>query len=1027
MSSFPGQVNERLRLGIDLGIGSCGWAVIENPDGQDGRIVAMGVRMFDVPETAKERTPTNQIRRQNRLMRRVIKRRRQRMNDMRTLFKGHGLIGDDGKQALATGLDPWRLRAEALERPLQGIELAVALGHIAKHRGFKSNSKRDKGANAAKESSQMLGAIAATQERLKDFRTVGEMFAKDPQFAVRKRNRDGNFDRSILRDDQEREVRLLLDRQRAMGNALASPDLEREFIETAFFQRPLQDSDERVGWCPFETDERRAAKHSPGFELFRLAARLTSLRIRNHSGEYALTGEQIILAMADFGAPGVKLTYKRLRKLLEVPDGDLFDVPPDEEGKREIASRSGDQAVGTKAFRKVLGDSWKSLAGQPDKLDRAAAIIAFREAPEGIRKGLEEIGFEPLILEALMSGVTEGDFAHFKGAAHISAKAARNLLPHLMRGLVYSDACKAAGYDHARRPATDLDTIANPIARKALGEALKQAKAIIREYGLPGAIHVELAREVGKSKEERDEITRGIEKRNKAKDRLREQFTADTGRERATADDLLRYELWKEQGSKCIYTGDHIPIEWVAGNSNLVEVDHILPWSRSGDDSFINKTLCTSKANREKKGRTPFEWIGKDDVAWPQFTARVESNKIFKGRKKRNYLLRDAKLLEEKFRPRNLTDTQYATRVFAELVARLYPSDGARRVFTRPGALTNRLRQAWGIQGLKKGPDGKRLPDDRHHALDALIVAATTESALQRLTRAAQIEEERGSSRFIKEFPPPWPGFRIEFDAMYKSLFVSRAERGRVRGEAHAATIRSIGESECGPLVYERKSVEVLSEKDLDRIKDKARNGRVVEALRAWIAADKPKSAPPLSPKGDPIRKVSLVSNKKVDVLVRDGAADRGEMVRVDVFRKKSKKGVFEYFLVPIYPHQIADTQDFIGPPMRAIQAKADENTWPEVGSEHEFLFSLYQRSFVQMVNAKGECFEGYLIAINRSDGGITLMAHNDKSIESPKTGSRTLFSLKKFAVDRLGNRHEIKRETRTWRGVACTEVSPPV
>jgi CRISPR-associated endonuclease Csn1 len=354
---------EGLTLGIDLGIGSCGWALIENGDSGHGRIVAMGVRCFDVPETAKERTPTNQIRRQNRLMRRVIKRRRQRMNEVRTLFKAHGLLAEDGKKTLATGLNLWSLRAEALNRPLDGQELAVALGHIAKHRGFKSNSKRDRGKNAADESSKMLGAIEKTRERLKDWRTVGEMFARDEAYALRKRNRDGNFDRSILRDDQEAEVRLIFDRQRTMGNAIASRDLESAFIDKAFYQRPLQDSDDRVGFCPFEPDERRAARHSTAFELFRLASRLCALRVRSFGGERALTAEEISRAMVDFGAPRVRLTYRHLRKLLDLEDGARFDVPLEEEGKREIASRSGDQAAGTKAFRSVLGDAWKTLAG----------------------------------------------------------------------------------------------------------------------------------------------------------------------------------------------------------------------------------------------------------------------------------------------------------------------------------------------------------------------------------------------------------------------------------------------------------------------------------------------------------------------------------------------------------------------------------------------------------------------------------------------------------------------------------------
>jgi len=58
-------LQDNLILGLDLGIGSCGWAVIDETRASD-RIVAMGARTFDVPETDKKRTPTNQLRRQHR-------------------------------------------------------------------------------------------------------------------------------------------------------------------------------------------------------------------------------------------------------------------------------------------------------------------------------------------------------------------------------------------------------------------------------------------------------------------------------------------------------------------------------------------------------------------------------------------------------------------------------------------------------------------------------------------------------------------------------------------------------------------------------------------------------------------------------------------------------------------------------------------------------------------------------------------------------------------------------------------------
>ena len=897
----------------------------------------------------------------------------------------------------------------------------MALGHIAKHRGFKSNSKRDRGANAPKDSSEMLEAIDATRERMKSFRTVGEMFAKDGAYAIRKHNRDGDYTRSILRDDQEREVRMLFYRQRAAGNRQATDHLEQEFIDTAFFQRPLADSEDKVGACPFERDEKRASKRCYSFELFRFLSRLTALRIRSSSGERPLTALEIDAASKDFGAFR-GMTFKRLRKLIELSDDQRFaGVPIEEEGKRDVATRAGDLAAGTYTLRKALGSVWQTLLAIPDKLDRIAFVLSFREDVNSIQNGLDAIGLEPIIRDALMNGVQAGDFGDFKGAGHLSAKACRNIIPHLKLGLVYSAACNAAGYDHAERVETDPAKLGNPIARKALTEAIKQVRAIIREYGVPGRIHIELARDVGKSKEERDEIRSGIERRNKQKDWLREQFVTTVGREAQSGEDLLRFELWREQNGRCLYTDREIHPNAIVASDNSVQVDHILPWSRSGDDSFVNKALCFASANQEKKGRTPFEWFGMEEQRWSQFTAGIESNKSMKGRKKRNYLLKDASLLEDKFRPRNLNDTRYACRLLLEALARLYPGDGTRRVFARPGPLTDRLRRGWGIQDLKKDADGNRVNDDRHHALDALIVAATTEGALQKLTHAFQEAERIGAHRDFARLDPPWPEFVSEIKAKFLTVFVSRAERHRARGKAHDATIRQIVEANGIQIVYERKSIEGLTEKDLTRVKNPERNLKLIEALREWIAAGKPKDRRPLSPKGDAITKVRLQTGKKADILIRDGVAERGEMVRVDVFRKKNKKDIWEYFLVPIYPHQVFDMANWPMPPRRAVAAFKEENEWFDMSSDYEFAWSFHPFSFIELEKSDGTFLDGYFRGMHRGTGNINVSAHysNDALVEG--IGPRRLSSLRKFSVDRLGRRFEIPREGRTWHGAVCT------
>jgi CRISPR-associated endonuclease Csn1 len=100
------------------------------------------------------------------------------------------------------------------------------------------------------------------------------------------------------------------------------------------------------------------------------------------------------------------------------------------------------------------------------------------------------------------------------------------------------------------------------------------------------------------------------------------------------------------------------------------------------------------------------------------FAARIETNSRFRGFKKRNYTLKNAKDAEERFRSRNLNDTRYASRLLAEAVKLFYPEGerqdrgGRRRVFTRPGSLTAALRHAWGIESLKK-VDGKRVEESR--------------------------------------------------------------------------------------------------------------------------------------------------------------------------------------------------------------------------------------------------------------------------------------------------------------------------
>ncbi len=1071
-------------LGIDGGIASIGWAIIDQIDGADSSyILKCGTRMFNPPESQSSSGPflKNAERRSHRLQRRIIRRRAQRMREIRKLFADHDLILNNDSNALAgNGIDPWKLRAEALERALEPKELALALGHIAKHRGFKSNRKGERIPNEPieggkaktgeyKEKQGTLFGLAQTQQRLAairddgtQYRTVGEMFARDPTYAKRKRNRDGDYTRSILRDDQEAEVRQIFVAQKRFGSGIATQSLLDAYCEIAFFQRPLKSSIELVGNCPFVETEKRASAYAPSFERFRFLSKLVALRIVSGRKMRALSEGEIWNCLADYGKyQGI--TWKQLRNVLGLAASERFNGVGSDKEKNDFV-RSAGACKGTKVLENVLIASgaiseldWQKLIADGTKLDSAMAAIAFNEDIDVMRKALGETALDQSAVDALCKAALDGTFSFVKGTGHISCDAARRLNPHLEKGLRYHEACTAEGWDHAAQRAWKLDDIASPVAQKAAREIMKQVKVLEAAYGPFEHIHIEMAREIGKSIEERRKIESGLNKRTAARQKAESELIELIGVSYVREADILRYELWKEQNGECLYTGKGIPPGSILASDNSVQIDHILPFSRFADNSYLNKTLCFTDANQAKKNRTPFEWISADKPGdWDRFSKAVELCKSMKGIKKRNYLMMNAAEREGQFLERNLNDTRYALKVVLGLLKARYPDetigtnrDGTekkhRRVFARPGGITAALRRVWGLESLKKDVDGNRLTDDRHHALDAIVTACCSEGLLQSATRVAQEQERRGEQFELRDLPTPWgdaASFRRDVTKAVDNVFVSRPESGRIRGKGHDATIKAIREIDGNQRLVSRKSVKELTLKDLDRIPVPKPYGKIsdpaklrdamVASLREWIEAGKPKDNPPRSPKRDVIKKVTLEPERKKDgslggtgvvIPLNGGSVDRADMVRVDVFSKPNARGKIEYYLVPIYRTDVYSRDAVVAaaPPNQAVRAYKHENEWPVIGDEYQFLFSLHSFSLIEVTRPNGEVIQGYFRGLDRSTGAISLSKHKDSLSLVRGIGAKTLLSFKKFNVDRLGCVHEVKLETRTWRGRACT------
>lgn len=135
------------RIGLDIGITSVGWAVLQN-NSQDEpvRITDLGVRIFDVAENPKNGDALAAPRRDARTTRRRLRRRRHRLERIKFLLQENGLIEMDyfmERYYKGNLPDVYQLRYEGLDRKLKDEELAQVLIHIAKHRGFRSTRKAE--------------------------------------------------------------------------------------------------------------------------------------------------------------------------------------------------------------------------------------------------------------------------------------------------------------------------------------------------------------------------------------------------------------------------------------------------------------------------------------------------------------------------------------------------------------------------------------------------------------------------------------------------------------------------------------------------------------------------------------------------------------------------------------------------------------------------------------------------------------------------------------------------------------------
>ena len=835
-------------LGLDLGVGSIGWCIIETDNQRNPlRIAAIGSRILSLTpeETAYFERGRGETVCSARTAKRTARKGNYRYKMRRALLNstlaGLGMLQNDNHELIELGpLDLWKLRADAATpgHRLSLSEIGRVLQHLNQKRGYR-HAKTD--GNDSKQT-QYVQQVNARLAVLHDLNmTVGQYQyskLKDSQTEtghgaeiVTHRVKDNVYPRNAYREEFDRIMAV----QSEFHPDVLTPTVIESLGEIIFHQRPLKSCKHLVSICDFEkrsyTDKngkvveggpKVAPRTSPLAQVARLWEAINNIRLTNSKNrrnkslkslqpslfddypmprdarmlmpEYELNQEERLRVFEHLNTHE-KLTVTDLFKILGIKKSDGFVADAatskgikgndtyvkiseaigdslDENEKRNllqfkleittidhINKETGEVTIETQVnpgFEKQpLYKLWHMLYSISDKEELSKAL--------GKNYGFED----PEQIERLCSI----DFVT-PGFSNRSARFMRRIIPYLMQGYMYSEACDMAGFNHSNsltkeqnearelKPRLELlakNSLRQPLVEKILNQMINVVNALIDRFGAIDEARVELARELKQSKDERIKATQDIGKREKENAVIAakiEEYGLVASRSR-----IQKYRMWQETGHICMYCGQPVGVkEFLSGDG--VEVEHIIPRTMYFDNSLSNKTCACRECNREKNNRTANDYMAsKGDEEYAKYQERVDrlySEKKISGRKHR-YLLMKQENIPSDFIERDLRQSQYISKKAISILR-----EAIRDVWASSGNVTDFFRHAWGydrilhdlnidryaLAGLvheetfeHKGQThsrpqiegwNKRL-DHGHHAIDALTIALTRQGYIQRL------------------------------------------------------------------------------------------------------------------------------------------------------------------------------------------------------------------------------------------------------------------------------------------------------
>lgn len=812
-------------LGLDLGVGSIGWCLIEKDDNNTPkRILRMGSRIVPISSdeesgyTKGNAVSKNADRTAKRTARKCYDRYQLRRQALINLLKRFGMEPNKNLMLEQTPIELWQKRADAASKEVSLEELGRVLFHINQKRGYKHSRLSN---SDSKETAYVQEVNSRYDDLKAEGLTVGQHFAaklkeNEQESADGKKYYNYRIKEQVYpRHAYEEETKKILEVQSRYHSDVLTPGVCKEIMDIIFYQRDLKSCKNLVSFCEFESyiitrngkkitiGPKVAPRTSPLAQLSSILETANNITIRNKRNDELYISPEQRKAIADFLDNHEVMKLADLYKILNIGRKDgwwagkaigkglkgnttkcqireaLSALPKEQVDLLTAFQLEFDEYVDeeTGEVRKRINNT---LAEQQPLYKLWHMLYSIKDNKE-LSGALNHLGIED---KESIEKLCKLDF-RTAGYAKKSAKAIGRILPYMMEGVMCSEACERAGLDHSRRidpnrpllkhlPQIQKNELRQPVVEKILNQLVNIVNALLEKEGTIDEIRVELARELKQSKDERNEAFR----RNNQNERLNKELAEHIKKYglTPTRNRIMKLKMWEESEHSCMYCEQPVdPVEFLKGAD--VEREHIIPRGLLFDNSFTNLVCSCRRCNSKKGMRTAYDFIADDKgqegleayidrindlfnkkkISRSKLNRLLVSYKAYISRKAKGKETEEDKELWENFIDRQLRQSQYIAKKSVEMLQQV-----CKNVYTTSGSVTDFVRHQWGydeilhdlnferfkkagltamVKQLHSGKEveverimdwTKRL-DNRHHAVDALTIACTTQGMIQRL------------------------------------------------------------------------------------------------------------------------------------------------------------------------------------------------------------------------------------------------------------------------------------------------------